>query len=131
MGRTWDLPVDTKLIMSLHHALAAKVSNGIPDCMSRSAASRLRGVIPPLRTAEATPGPLCPALGSTVQERHRNSQDSSTEGHEDNEGTGATLRLRAGTDQPKEEKAQGGSHQCIEIYTEGRVQIYTEGSVQR
>ena len=64
-------------------------------------------------------------LGSSVEKRDGHIGESPTKGHKDDEGTGASLLWgkaeRAGTVQPREEKAQGGSYQCIKIL-EGRVQ---------
>ena len=46
---------------------------------------------PMLSTGEATPGVLCPVQVSLVQERHGGTAESPAKGHEDDEGTGASL----------------------------------------
>ena len=53
-------------------------------------------------------------LDSSVQERHGHTGESLTKGHEDDEGSGASHMRgkaeRAGTVQPRDKKAQGGSY---------------------
>jgi len=75
---------------------------------------------------EASPGVLCPVLGSSVKKQHRHTGENPAKGHKGDKGTGAPhiggKAERAGTVQPGEEKAQGGSSQCIQI---------PEGTVQR
>lgn len=45
----------------------------------------------PLSTAEAAPGALSPGLGLPVQERYKQAGNNSVKGHQDDEGTGASL----------------------------------------
>ena len=72
---------------------------------------------PLLSTGESTPGVLGPDLGLPVQEGHRHSGVSPAKGHEGDQGTGASEiegeAERAGTVQPGEEKAQGGSYHWV------------------
>lgn len=44
-----------------------------------------------LSTGEATPGVLCPVLGSPVHEKPRHTAVSTAKGHNDNEGTATSL----------------------------------------
>lgn len=46
---------------------------------------------PLMSTGEATPEVLCPILGSLIQKRHGSPGQNSTKGHENGEGTGASL----------------------------------------
>lgn len=60
--------VDTKLNVSQQCAITAKKLKGLLSCIRRSVASTLREGIPPLYSAEVTPGVPCPVLGSPVHE---------------------------------------------------------------
>ncbi|KAK4818809.1 LOW QUALITY PROTEIN: hypothetical protein QYF61_019738 [Mycteria americana] len=62
--------MDEKLYMSQQCALTAQKANRILGCIKRSMASRSREVILSLYSALTPPGVLCPALESSVQERH-------------------------------------------------------------
>ncbi|CAM2111788.1 unnamed protein product [Caretta caretta] len=73
--------VDEKLDVSHQCALVVKKANGILGCISRSIASRLRGVIIPLCIAEASSGILCRVLGPTLQEGCGKIGKSPTEGN--------------------------------------------------
>ena len=72
---------------------------------------------PLLSTGDATAGVLGPVLGSPVQDRHGHTEDSPDKGHQEDEGTGASLlggkAERSGTVQPGEGKDQEGAHQCV------------------
>jgi len=81
--------VNNSLAMSQECALEAKKANGILGCITKSVASRLRDVIPPLPLlcpGEATFRILCPILGSPVLKRQE-SPRSPTDGHK---GSGAS-----------------------------------------
>lgn len=59
--------LDTSLNKSQQRALAAKMTNSVLGCISRSAASRSRGVTLLLSTGEATPGVQGAVLGSQYE----------------------------------------------------------------
>ena len=97
----------------------AKKANWVLECIKKSMASRLLGVILPLYSALVRPPPvLCPVLCSSVQKRQNFWSESCREPHKDDEGAGAspfqgkaeTCGCSAG-----EEKAEKGSHHCLEI----------------
>ncbi|KAK4815926.1 hypothetical protein QYF61_010183 [Mycteria americana] len=63
------------------------------------------------------------SLCCRVQERHRHTGASPAKGHEDDQRSVKHLshgqRMRARTVQPGEEKAQGGTSQCVQIPDRG------------
>lgn len=66
-----EISLDGKLNVGQQRVLVTKKANGVLGCMRKSVASRLREVVLPRSTGEATCGILCPVLGFTVQERYR------------------------------------------------------------
>ncbi|GAB0192850.1 hypothetical protein GRJ2_001750300 [Grus japonensis] len=81
---------DEELDMTWQCVLAAQKANCILGCIKRSMASRSREVIL-LCSGETPPGVLCPALGSSVQERHGSVGASPEEGHKNDQRAGAPL----------------------------------------
>ena len=61
---------DGKLDMSQQCALVAQKANHIKGCIKISVSSRVRDMILPLCSGEASPGVLCPDVESSVPERH-------------------------------------------------------------
>jgi len=109
--------VNTKLSMSCLCALAAKKANGILGCFRSRVTSRLREVLLPLHSVLVRPHlEYCVQFWAPQYNRDW-TLESPTKGHEDDEVTGASLILieaeRAGTFYPEEERAQGGSYQCM------------------
>lgn len=77
-----------KIYVRQQHALDKKTANA-------TLGSRLTELEPSplLCTGKATPGAMCPVLGSSV---HRHTAESATKGHEDHYGTATSLlRVKA------------------------------------
>ena len=74
---------NNRLTMNNKCALMDKKANGILGYTKNSMASRLREVILPLCSGEATSCVPCLVLGSSVQERQRISRECPTKGHKD------------------------------------------------
>ena len=65
MEEDFRVLVNEKLDMSQQDVLVARKGNSILDSIKREVASRLREVIVPLRSCEASSGILCPGVSST------------------------------------------------------------------
>ena len=82
---------DGKLDLSQQCALTAQKANHILGCIKRSVARRLREVILPLCSGEASPGILHPDVESSAQERHGPIRLHPGEGHKNDPRDGAPL----------------------------------------
>ena len=71
--------------MSQQCALVAEAASGILRCIKKSVASRSL-----LCPGEASPGVLCPVLGSPVRKRQGSPGKSPAEGHKDDKGPEAS-----------------------------------------
>jgi len=60
--------------------LVAKVANSLLSWITKTIASRWRGLIPPLNSGEVPSGVQGPVLGSTVRKRHRLTEASLAQG---------------------------------------------------
>ena len=86
--------VDNKLSMSQWTMCpCGQEGQWYPGVHSEEPGQQVKGGYPPhlLCPGEATPGVLCPVLGSPFQERQGTTGESSAKGYKDDEGTGASL----------------------------------------
>jgi len=88
-----EVQVKTKLTMSQQCTLAAKAASGVLGYIRQRYFQQVKEGDPGplLSTGGATPGVLCPVLGSSVQERHGHAGHSQMKCHKDDQGTGASL----------------------------------------
>jgi len=86
--------VNDRLAMSQQCALVGKKSNSIlKGIKKKNHGQQVKGgnPLPLLCSGEASPGVLCPVLGSPVHKRQRSPGKSPAEGHKDDAGPGTPL----------------------------------------